>query len=63
MCIRAGRTSGDAVHDLFAAIGTTGVAALKLGRRFVGIELIPDFVYSAGERLQAAEPAGPSASS
>ncbi len=35
--------------------GTTGVACLALGRRFVGCELQPRYFDAACERLEAAE--------
>ena len=47
--------------DPFAGTGTTGVAALKLGRRFVGIELVPQFADDANERLHDVQPADPAA--
>lgn len=31
--------------------GTTGVAALKLGRQFVGIEQNPEFILLADKRM------------
>jgi len=63
LCIRASTKAGDLVLDPFAGVGTSGIAALKLGRRFVGVELVPDFVYSAGERLQIAQPVAPATAS
>jgi site-specific DNA-methyltransferase (adenine-specific) len=44
---------GDVVLDPFAGSGTTGVACLRLGRRFVGIERDPTFFALACERLRA----------
>jgi hypothetical protein len=41
--IVAGCPPGGAVLDPFAGSGTTGVAALAAGRRFVGIELHPPY--------------------
>ncbi len=38
-CILAGCRPGGLVLDPFAGSCTTGMAALKLGRRFVGIDL------------------------
>ena len=35
--------SGDIVFDPFAGSGTTGVEALQLGRKFVGIELAQEY--------------------
>lgn len=34
--------------------GTTGVAALRLGRRFIGIEREPRYFEIARERIEAA---------
>lgn len=45
---------GDIIFDPLCGSGTTGVAALKLGRRFICIELNPAFVDIARERLTAA---------
>jgi adenine-specific DNA-methyltransferase len=42
---------GDLVLDLFAGSGTTGAAAIELRRRFVGIELSPEFAEQARKRL------------
>lgn len=42
---------GDLVLDPFAGSGTTGVACLRLGRRFIGIEKDPAFAAGARKRL------------
>src|SRR5579875_2130272 len=42
-CIAAGCKPGGTVLDPFTGTGTTGLAALQLGRRFTGIELSPEF--------------------
>ncbi len=47
----AGRT----VLDPFMGSGTTGVAALQLGRRFVGVELDPHYFDVACRRIEAAQ--------
>ena len=47
------RTSG-AILDPFMGSGTTGVAAIKLGRRFIGIEIEPKYFDIACRRIQAA---------
>jgi DNA modification methylase len=46
--------SGGIVLDPFAGSGATGVAALKLGRSFVGVEISPEFCRQAIERLKQA---------
>jgi len=46
---------GDTVVDPFAGSGTTGVAALKLGRSFIGIESDPEHIRLAERRLRAGE--------
>ena len=53
-CIKAGSRPGDVVLDPFSGVATTGVAALKLGRRFVGIELVRRFVRLGNANLEAA---------
>jgi DNA modification methylase len=40
-CIRAGSREGDLVLDPFNGAGTTGLVALRNGRRYVGLELNP----------------------
>lgn len=47
---------GDLVMDRFAGSGTTGVAAIRLGRRFVGWERKPEHFELALARIRAAEP-------
>jgi DNA modification methylase len=44
---------GDIVLDPFAGSGTTCVAARRLGRRFIGIDLNEDFCAYAHQRVQA----------
>jgi DNA modification methylase len=56
-CIQAGCKPGGMVLDPFCGTGTTGIAALALGRHFTGIELSPAFAALAAERLRhAAQP-------
>lgn len=43
----------DLVLDCFAGSGTTGVACLRLGRRFIGIEKDPKYAQIARDRLTA----------
>jgi DNA modification methylase len=50
-CIAAGCKPGGTVLDPFAGTGTTGVAALQLGRRFTGIDLSAVFIGLAKQRL------------
>jgi site-specific DNA-methyltransferase (cytosine-N4-specific) len=53
-CLSAGSGRGDIVLDPFLGSGTTGVVALALERRFVGIELNPEYVRIAEQRLNGA---------
>lgn len=46
---------GETVLDAFAGSGTTGVACLRLGRRFVGVERDPKYFQLACDRLRAEE--------
>lgn len=45
--------AGELVIDPFAGSGTTGVAALRRGRRFLGCEINAEYAARANERLQA----------
>jgi DNA modification methylase len=45
---------GDSVLDPFMGSGTTGVAAKNLNRKFIGIELDPDYFKIAEDRINAA---------
>jgi site-specific DNA-methyltransferase (cytosine-N4-specific) len=53
-CIAAGCKAGGTVLDPFTGSGTTGLAAIQLGRRFTGIDLSPDFAQLAAGRLAQA---------
>ncbi|MES2498227.1 MAG: site-specific DNA-methyltransferase [Pseudomonadota bacterium] len=50
-CILAGSGEGDVVLDPFFGAGTTGLVALAQRRRFVGIELNPDYCAMAQRRI------------
>ena len=50
-CIRAGCKPGGLVLDPFTGSGTTGMVAVGEGRRFVGLELNPDYACMARRRL------------
>jgi site-specific DNA-methyltransferase (adenine-specific)/modification methylase len=42
------------ILDPFAGSGTTGVAAVQMGRRFIGIEREPKYFDIACERIENA---------
>ncbi|MFT4039101.1 MAG: site-specific DNA-methyltransferase [Thermomicrobiales bacterium] len=50
-CLAMGSKPGDLVLDPFIGSGTTGLVALKMNRRFVGIELNPEYAKIAEKRL------------
>jgi site-specific DNA-methyltransferase (adenine-specific) len=51
-CILASTQPGDFVLDPFFGSGTVGVACLEHSRRYIGIELNPDYVEMAARRLR-----------
>jgi len=53
-CIRAGSRKGGVVLDPFMGSGTTGIVSGRLGRHFVGFELVPEYVQLALRRIAAA---------
>lgn len=53
-CVLASSGVGDTILDPFAGSGTVGVVAQKHGRKFIGIELNPEYVKVAEERLLGA---------
>lgn len=52
ICILASTLEGDLVFDPFLGSGTTAVVARKLGRHFLGIELVPRYVEMAMKRAK-----------
>lgn len=50
-CVKLGSSPQDFILDPFIGSGTTGLVALKLNRRFVGIELNPSYLRIAESRL------------
>ena len=57
--ILASTRPGDLILDPFFGVGTTGAAAKRLGRRFIGIEREETYVALARERIAAIVPIAP----
>lgn len=55
-CILAGAPVGYTVLDPFLGSGTTAAVAKECGRRYIGIELNPEYIKLAEQRIVAAEP-------
>lgn len=53
--IDAGCPVGGVVLDCFFGAGTTGLVALKQGKKYLGIELNPEYIEIAKKRLQKYE--------
>jgi site-specific DNA-methyltransferase (adenine-specific) len=53
--IAASSGVGDLVLDPFAGSGTTGVAAVRAGRRFLGVEMNQGYLELASRRIRALE--------
>ena len=54
-CILASSRPGDYVLDPFFGSGTVGLVCIEKDRKYVGIELHPEYVSIAAERLRAKE--------
>jgi len=54
-CIEAVTVGGDMVFDPYSGSGTTGVAAVQLGRKFTGIEIDPKYFAIAKQRIEQAQ--------
>lgn len=54
-CVLAGSQPGDWVLDPFFGSGTTGIVCEKLGRKYVGTELVDEYVTLAVDRIRHTE--------
>jgi site-specific DNA-methyltransferase (adenine-specific) len=54
-CVLAGSRKGDYVLDPFFGSGTVGIVCQKRGRKYIGIELHPDYFDMAVRRLSERE--------
>lgn len=54
-CILAGCIEGGVVLDPFFGSGTTGIVAMRYGRDFIGIELNPQYVDIANNRVSSVQ--------
>ena len=57
--ILASTVVGDVILDPFFGVGTTGAAARRLGRRFIGIEREPRYAALAEARIAKVTPVAP----
>lgn len=55
-CVLAGCPEGGTVLDPFSGAGTSGVAALRLDRNYVGIELNPEYASMSERRIHDDQP-------
>ena len=54
--IEIASNKGDVVFDPFMGVGSTGVASLELGRRFIGVEIDPSYYAAGKERINNSIP-------
>ena len=55
--VRVSSSPGDLVLDPFAGSGTTLAVARRLGRRYIGVELSPEYAEGVRQRLKLVQPA------
>jgi DNA modification methylase len=53
-CLTLYSNPGDLVMDPFNGIGSTGYQAVKMGRRYIGVELKPEYARQAARFLESA---------
>ena len=53
-CLTLYSNPGDLVLDPFNGIGSTGYQAVKMGRRYIGVELKPEYARQAARFLESA---------
>jgi len=53
-CVENYTNPNDTIFDPFMGSGTTGVAAIQLGRNFIGCEIDPDYFAIAEKRIHEA---------
>lgn len=58
-CVLAGCPAGGVVLDPFFGAGTVGAVCVEEKRRYLGIEINPDYVAMAKRRIGQARPKGP----
>jgi len=51
-CLTDFTQEGDIILDPFFGSGTTGVAAVRMGRHFIGIDISPEYCKIAEKRIQ-----------
>ena len=56
LCVLVGCQPGSLILDPFAGSGTTGIAALRAGFRFLGMEREPEYVEIARARIRGDSP-------
>lgn len=49
--LRIATNEDDIVFDPFMGVGSTGVAAVMLGRKFIGFEISPEYYIAAEQRI------------
>jgi len=55
-CVQAGAPLDGLILDPFAGSGTTGVVARRFQRRFLGLELNPEYAEAARKRIGGETP-------
>ena len=54
--IKIASNEGDVILDPFMGVGSTGVAALEMERKFIGIEIDKEYFEAAQKRIQQIQP-------